>query len=103
MRRDSYHLDRAYFSDYLFEDGTLKKLVEESRDVKELREKAKQMGITHISTRHDFLLDYKQTVIVDEKRTEGENRAKLKMAQDFVLDKANTIKADGKFSLVKLP
>jgi hypothetical protein len=78
-------------------------LVEESKDVNELRQKAKQMGITHVLTRHDFLLDYKRTVIVDEKRAEKENRAKLKIAEDFVLDKAYSIRADEKFSLVKLP
>jgi len=61
------------------------------------------MGITHVLTRHDFLLDYRQTDIVEEKRAESANRAKLKMTEDFVLDKANTIRADRKFSLVKLP
>jgi len=87
----------------LFENWTLKRLVEESRDVNELREKAKQMGITHVLTRHDFLLDYQRTDIVEEKRFESENRAKLKMTENFVLDKANAIQADKKFSLVKLP
>ena len=78
-------------------------MVEESRDVNELRRKARALGVMHVLTRHDFLLDYRQTIIVDEKRPENENRAKLKMTGDFVLDKANTIRADGKFSLVKLP
>jgi hypothetical protein len=103
MRRDSYHLDRAYFADYLFEDWTLKKLVEESRDSNDLRKKARALGITHILTRHDFLLDYRRTSIVDEKRPESENRAKLKITGDFVLDKSNTMLANEKFSLVKLP
>lgn len=103
MRRDSYHIEKPIFSDYLFEDWTLKKMVEDSRDINELRRKAKQMGITHVLTRHDFLLDYKQSVIVDDKRAETENRAKLKMTEDFVLDKSNAIQADKKFSLVKLP
>jgi len=103
MRRDSYHIEKPYFSDYLFENWTLKQFVEESRDTNELRQKAKQMGITHVLTRHDFLLDYRQTDIVERKRSESENRAKLKMTEDVVLDKANTIRADGKFSLVKLP
>lgn len=103
MRRDSYNLERAFFSDYIFENWTLKKMVEESRDINQLRQKAKQMGITHILTRHDFLLDYRRTDIVEEKRSEGENRAKLKMTEDFVLDKSNTIQADEKFSLIKLP
>ena len=103
MRRDSYHIDRAYFSDYMFENWTLKKLVEESRGADELRRKARGMGITHVLTRHDFLLDYRQTDIVEEKRSENENRIKLKMTEDFILDEANTIRADKKFSLVKLP
>jgi hypothetical protein len=103
MRRDSYHLDRAYLSDYMFEDWTLKKLVEESQNVNDLRQKARVLGVTHVLTRHDFLLDYKRTVIVDDRRAEKENLTKLKMTEDFVLDKANTIRADKKFSLVKLP
>lgn len=103
MRRDSYNLEREFFSDYLFEDWTLKRLVEESNDLIQLRQKAKQMGITHVLTRHDFLLDYKQSVIVDERRAEKENLAKLKMTEDFVLDETNSLRADKKFSLVKLP
>lgn len=114
MRRDSYHLDKAYFSDYFFEVWTLKKLVEESKDINELRRKTKEMGITHILARRDDLLSYKQingrqvSIFdqddnVENKRSESENRAKLKITEDFVLDKANTIRADRKFSLVKLP
>jgi hypothetical protein len=38
MRRDSYYLDRPYFSDYLFEDWTLKKMVWEARSTDELRD-----------------------------------------------------------------
>jgi len=60
-------------------------------------------GATHILTIHDFLLDYKQTIIVDEKRSENEYLVKLKLTGDFVLDKVNIIQADKKFSLVKLP
>ena len=103
MRRDSYHLDREYISDYIFEDWTLKKFVEESQNITELRQKARALGITHVLTRHDFLLDYKRTVIVDDKRAEKENLMKLKLTEDFVLDRTNTILADKKFSLVKLP
>lgn len=103
MRRDSYNLNRPFFSDYLFESWTLKNLIKESKDVNELRQKAKQMGITHVLTRHDFLLDYKQTEIIYDKYSEKENLNKFKMAQDFVLDKANIIKAEEKFSLIKLP
>lgn len=103
MRRDTYHLERAYFSDYLSEDWTLKKLVEQSRGISELRQKARALGVTHVLTRHDFLLDYKQSVIVDDRRDKAENDRKLKMTENFVLDQSNAIASDKKFSLVKLP
>lgn len=103
MRRDTYHIARPYFSDYMFEDWTLKKLSEESKNLDELRAKVKQMGITHILVRHDFLLDYKQSVLVDDKRAEKENQAKLDMVKTLILDGKNVIKADKKFSLVRVP
>jgi hypothetical protein len=40
---------------------------------------------------------------VENKRSESENWAKLKMTENFVLDKATTMRANEKFSLVKLP
>lgn len=104
MRRDSYLLEKPYFSDYMFEDWTLRQFAEESKTVAELRAKAKKLGVTHILARHDFLLDFDKSVVVDpQKRTEAENREKLKMVRDFILDGNNTIKADKRFSLVKLP
>lgn len=104
MRRDSYLIEKSYFSDYMFEDWTLKQMSEESNSVNELRAKAKQTGITHILARHDFLLDFDKSVIVDpQKRTDAENRKKLQMVKDFILDGNNTLKADKRFSLVKLP
>jgi preprotein translocase subunit SecG len=103
MRRDTYHIDKPHFSDYMFEDWTFKGLVEESKSVAELQNKIKQMGITHLLVRHDFLLDFKQTVLVDEqKRTEKENQEKLKMARDLILDNKNVIRSDNRFSLIKI-
>jgi hypothetical protein len=102
MRRDSYYIDKPYFSDYIFEDWTLKKMVDESKTVDELREKARAMGITHILARHDVLLDFKQSAILDDKKSDAFNRAKLKLAQDLILDKERTIRSDGRFSLVKV-
>lgn len=102
MRRDTYNIDRPVFSDYLFEDWTLRKMVWEAKSVAELRAKAKEMGITYLLTRHDFLFDYDRTTLVDDQRPRAENEAKLKIAKEFVLDKANTVAADEKFSLVKL-
>jgi hypothetical protein len=102
MRRDTYDLDRPVFSDYLFEDWTLRKMIWESNNAAELREKASSMGIRYVLTRHDFLFDYDRSTIVDDKKTRTENEAKLKIAREFILDPARTIKADEKFSLVKV-
>lgn len=104
MRRDSYLIEKPYFSDYMFEDWTLKQMSEEANSVAELRAKAKQMGITHILARHDFLLDFNKSVIVDpQKRSDEGNRKKLQIVKDFILDGTNTLKADKRFSFVKLP
>jgi hypothetical protein len=102
MRRDTYNLERPVFSDYLFEDWTLRKMVWESRDVQDLRAKAAAMGVKYILARHDFLLDYDHSTIVDDKKPRGENETRVRMARDLVLDPANTIKVDSKFSLIKV-
>ena len=102
MRRDTYNIDRPVFSDYLFEDWTLRKMVWESRSVQELRAKTAAMGIKYVLTRHDFLFDYDRSTLVDDKKPRAENEAKLKIAKDFILDPANTIRADNKFSLIKV-
>lgn len=102
MRRDTYNLDRPVFSDYLFEDWTLRRMVWEVKSSSELRAKVKEMGITYVLTRHDFLFDYDRSTLVDDKKPKAENEAKLKLAKEFILDRANTVAADDKFSLVKL-
>jgi hypothetical protein len=102
MRRDTYHIERAVFSDYLFEDWTLRKLLWETRSVEELRARAAAMKIQYVLTRHDFLFDYDRSTLVDDKKPRAENEAKLRIAREFILDPANTIKADGKFSLIKV-
>ncbi|MGQ0542186.1 MAG: ArnT family glycosyltransferase [Blastocatellia bacterium] len=102
MRRDTYNLDRPYFSDYLFEDWTLRHMVWESRNVQELKAKTTSMGVQHVLTRHDFLFDYDRSTLVDDKKSRAENEAKLKIAKEFILDKANTVRADEKFSLIKV-
>ncbi len=102
MRRDTYYIERPVFSDYLFEDWTLRKMVWESRSSQELRAKAAAMGIKYVLTRHDFLFDYSKSTLVDDKKPRPENEAKLKIAKEFILDPANTVKADSKFSLIKV-
>jgi len=102
MRRDTYHLNRPYFSDYLFEDWTLRRMVWESRNGEELKARAAALGVQYILTRHDFLFDHERSPLVDDARPKAENEAKLRMAHDLVMDKARTVKADQKFSLVKV-
>ena len=102
MRRDTYNIDRPVFSDYLFEDWTLRKMVWESRGIQDLRAKTSAMGIKYVLTRHDFLFDYDRSTLVDDKKPRAENEARLKMAKEFILDPANTIRADNKFSLIKV-
>ena len=60
------------------------------------------MGIKYVLTRHDFLFDYDKSTIVDDKKLRAENEAKLKIAKDFVLDPANTVRSDNRFSLIKV-
>ncbi len=102
MRRDTYNIERPVFSDYLFEDWTLRKMVWESRNTQELRAKTAAMNIQYVLTRHDFLFDYDRSTLVDDKKPRAENEAKLKIAKDFILDPANTIRSDNKFSLIKV-
>jgi hypothetical protein len=44
MRRDTYHIDRPVFSDYLFEDWTFRKLLWESNDKNDLRSRLRRWG-----------------------------------------------------------
>lgn len=102
MRRDTYNIERPVFSDYLFEDWTLRKMIWEAGSAQEIRAKTAAMGIKYVLTRHDFLFDYDRSTLVDDKKPRAENDAKLKIARDFILDQTNTIKADNKFSLIKV-
>jgi hypothetical protein len=102
MRRDTYNLDRSVFSDYLFEDWTLRKMVWEARNAPELKATVAAMGIKYVLTRHDFLFDYDRSAIVDDKKPRAENEAKLKITKDIILDPANTIRSDNRFSLIKV-
>ncbi len=102
MRRDSYHLDRPYFSDYLFEDLTLKELLWASDSARDMRDAAAKRGFNFILVRHDFLLDQKRSSVLDDTRTEQENRAKFRVLQEFISDKQNTVRTDNKFSLIKV-
>lgn len=102
MRRDTYNIERPIFSDYLFEDWTLRKMVWEARTVQDVRAKATAMGIRYVLARHDFLFDFDHSTLVDDKKPRGENEAKLRIAKEFLLDPAHTVSADSKFSLVRV-
>lgn len=102
MRRDTYNIDRPVFSDYLFEDWTLRKLVWESRSVQELRSKAAAMNVQYVLTRYDFLFEYDRSTIVDDKKPRAENEAKLNIAKEFILDPQRTVMANNRFSLIKV-
>lgn len=103
MRRDTYHLQRPYFSDYLFEDYTLRRWVRTSASPAAVRAKAREAGITHILVRHDVLLDYNQSSLVDEARPRAENLARLSLVRSFLIDGTTILRADAKFLLAALP
>ncbi len=103
MRNDTVHFERNYFADYIFEDYTIAKLVQDAAHVTELRTKVKTMGVTHILLRHDVLFDYARTPIVDERKSAAENQAKLQMLRSFLEEGTRVIKRDAQFLLVELP
>jgi hypothetical protein len=103
MRRDTYNLERPYFSDYMFEDYTIKKYVEEAKSVEELRSRVRADGITHLLVRHDLLLDMQRSPIIDERRTPEENLAKMRLLGSFLLDGTRVIRRDNRFMLIELP
>jgi len=102
IRRDTYNLDRPVVADYLFEDWTLRKMVWESRNTAEVKAKTAALGVQHILTRHDFMFDYATSALVDDKKPRAENDAKLRMAKELILDPANIVRSDDKFSLVRV-
>jgi hypothetical protein len=102
MRRDTYHLERAYFSDYLFEDHTLRSWVATPIAPAELRARARRLGITHLLVRHDVLLHYDRSALVDDARPREENLARLRVVRSFLTDGTTVLRADQKFVLAAL-
>jgi len=103
MRRDTYHLERPAFSDFIFEDYTLTRYVREATSVEEIRARVRAAGITHLLVRHDILFDYARSPIVDESRPREENVAKLELMRAFFTQGTRLMKGDGKFWLIELP
>ena len=60
------------------------------------------MNVQYVLTRYDFLFDYDRSTLVDDKLPRAENEAKLKIAKEFILDPARTVRADNRFSLIKV-
>ena len=103
MRRDSYHLERPYFSDFIFEDYTLTRYVRSASTVEDIRARVRADGITHLLVRHDLLLDYRRSPIVDERRPLEDNVAKLELLAAFLSRDTRLLKGDHKFWLIELP
>ena len=101
--RDTYHLDRPAFSDFIFEDYTLTRYVRAATSVDEIRARVRADGITHLLVRHDILLDHERSPIVDERRSREENAAKLELMAAFFTQDTRVIKGDAKFWLIELP
>jgi hypothetical protein len=102
MRRDTYYLERPYFSDFIFEDWTLREWVQEARDADELSARVRAAGFTHILLRHELLLDYARSTIVDDRRPREENLAKLELLRTFLTRRARLLHGDAKFWLLDL-
>lgn len=94
MRRDTYHLERPYFSDYFVESYTLRGLVEQAASLEDLRGRVRAMGVSHVLARHDDLLHPQRSVVVeDDKRA---------MLQAFLFDRTRVIRADTRFVLTRV-
>jgi hypothetical protein len=103
MRRDTYHLDRPYFSDFIFEDYTLTRYVRGASTVEDIRARMRTDGITHLLVRHDVLMDYRRSPIVDDRRPREENVAKMALMAAFFTQGTRLVKGDQKFWLIELP
>ncbi len=102
LRNDTVHLKRQYLADYVFEDYTLTKFVQDSSSLSELREKIKQLGVAHILIRTDVLLNYARSPIVDEKKSREQNEEKLTRLKSLLSEEMKVLKSDTKFMLVEL-
>jgi hypothetical protein len=103
MRRDTYHIDRPHVGDFIFEDHTLKTWVRQATSAAEVLDRARAAGITHVLVRHDILLDYARSTIVDDRLSREENVANLLRTRAFFADGTRVLRVDGKYGLIELP
>jgi hypothetical protein len=101
-RRDTYHLERPYVGDYLFEDYTLRQWIETVASGRDVQRRALAAGITHVLIRHDVLFDYAHSPLVDDQRPRADNLARLERLRSFLADGTRVLRADRKFALVEL-
>jgi hypothetical protein len=102
VRRDTYHLDRAYVGDYLFEDYTVQRELRAGHGAAELREWARAHGVTHVFVRHDALFDLRRSSLLDDSLPQQENLARLTRFKEFLTQNTRILKWDQKFALVDL-
>ena len=103
LRRDGYHIERPFFSDYLFEDYTLTRQVQAAADLNELRARTRASAITHLLIRYDVLLDYARSPVVNDRLPEAENQQKMRLLKSFLTEGTRILKSDQKFMLIELP
>lgn len=103
MRRDTYHIERPYVGDFIFEDYTLKTWARQATNATDVRDRALAAGITHVLVRHDILLDYARSAIVDDRLSREDNIANLQRTRTFFADGTRIIRVDGKYGLIELP
>jgi hypothetical protein len=101
-QRDTYHLERPYFADYLFGTYTLAQWVREAGDAEQVRARARALGITHLFVRHDRLLDYARSAVVDDAQARERNLGRLAVLRAFLLGGTRLLKDGRKFWLIQL-
>lgn len=102
-RRDTYHLERPYFADYLFGDYTLNQWIRETRDATTLQARARALGVTHLLIRHDVLFDSARSVLVDESGPREENLTRLELLRALLTQETRLVMGGTKFWLIELP
>lgn len=103
VRRDTYHLERPYTGDYLFEDYTLRRWIEGASSGRDVQHCARDRGITHVLIRHDVLFDPATSPLVRDDAPPVDNHARLERLRAFLADGTRVVRVDRRFALVELP
>ncbi len=101
-QRDTYYLERPYFADYLFGTYTIARWVREAGGAPEVRARARALEITHVFVRHDRLLDYARSAVVDDAAPREVNLARLEMLRVFLFEGTRLVRDGRKFWLIEL-